>query len=637
MKGAGLSSRALIGDFLSREVPLRVLLFRPAILPAEPEKQRFAMTLCRSLAAVCLLAAVATACGGDDSGGTSSGGQGGSQVDGGSRADSTTTGGRAGASGGDRDAGPSDASTGGNGGTGGNREGGAAGAGTGGKGGAAGNAGTAGSSGKGGTAGNGGAAGNAGAGTGGSSAGAAGSGSGRDGGGGAAGSAGGNTGGAAGQSGNGGSAGTGGTPGDGGVKPCDLVAAPSGVDGAPGTLAEPTTLTSAITRIAAGCTIRLRGGTYAYAVQVTIDRANSGAGGKLKEIAPYAGEKPVLDFSSQPYGTGSNPRGLELDGSFWRVLGLEVKGSADNGIYVAGSGNVVERCVLHDNRDTGLQIGRASSSTPNNEWPSNNLILNCESYDNYDAPPGTGENADGFAAKLTSGTGNVFRGCVAHHNIDDGWDLFTKTDTGPIGPVTIDQCIAHHNGTLTNGTSNGNGDRNGFKLGGEDIAVPHVVTRSIAFGNGKNGFTWNSNPGEVHLANCLGFDNAEGNFKFGDNATPTAAIFVNNASFWTSAASAKSDKAVGTDLSSTNCWWDVSKAQPSVNGKGLIVDASDFAAALGQASVTRKADGSLDFSAFRLATGSDLLNAGVVPPPALPYDPATYYKGAPDIGAIESP
>jgi hypothetical protein len=591
------------------------------------------MNFCRSLTAVCLLAAVATACGGDDSGGTSSGGQGGSPVDGGSHADSTTSGGRAGASG---DAGPSDASTGGNGGTGGNRTDGAAGAGTAGKGGAAGNAGAAGSSGKGGTAGNGGAAGNAGAGTGDSSAGTAGSGGGRDGGG-AAGSAGGNTGGAGGQSGNGGGAGTGGATGDGGVQPCDLVAAPNGVDGASGTLAEPTTLTSAVTRIAAGCTIRLRGGTYAYAVQVTIERANSGAAGKLKEIAPYAGEKPVLDFSSQPYGTGSNPRGLQLDGSFWRVLGLEVKGSADNGIYVAGNSNVVERCVVHDNRDTGLQIGRASSSTPNAEWPSNNLILNCESYDNYDAPPGTGENADGFAAKLTSGTGNVFRGCVAHHNIDDGWDLFTKTDTGPIGPVTIDQCISHHNGTLTNGTSNANGDRNGFKLGGDSIAVAHVVTRSVAFSNGKNGFTWNSNPGEIHVANCLAFDNAEGNFKFGDNATPTTAIFVDNASFWTSAGSAKSDKAVGTDLSSTNCWWDVSKAQPSVNGKGLIVDASDFAASLGQASVTRKADGSLDFAPFRLASGSDLVNAGVVPPPALPYDPATYYQGAPDIGAVENP
>jgi hypothetical protein len=190
---------------------------------------------------------------------------------------------------------------------------------------------------------------------------------------------------------------------------------------------------------------------------------------------------------------------------------------------------------------------------------------------------------------------------------------------------------------LTNGTSNPNGDRNGFKLGGDSIAVAHVVTRSVAFANGKNGFTWNSNPGEIHVANCLAFDNVQGNFKFGDNATPTAAIFANNASFWTSAGSATSDKAVGSDLSSTNCWWDVSKAQPSVNGKGLIVDASDFAVPLGQAAVTRKADGSLDFAPFRLVTGSDLVNAGVVPPSPLPFDPATYYQGAADIGAVETP
>lgn len=54
---------------------------------------------------------------------------------------------------------------------------------------------------------------------------------------------------------------------------------------------------------------------------------------------------------------------------------------------------------------------------------------------------------------------------MSHHNIDDGWDLYTKTDTGPVGAVTIDQCVAHHNGTLTDGTHNDNADRNGFKLG----------------------------------------------------------------------------------------------------------------------------------------------------------------------------
>ncbi|HEX5100100.1 MAG TPA: right-handed parallel beta-helix repeat-containing protein [Polyangiaceae bacterium] len=425
--------------------------------------------------------------------------------------------------------------------------------------------------------------------------------------------------------------GSGGMPGS-----LDLVVAPDGVESAAGTLDAPTTLASALTRITAGHTIFARAGSYTSNAQVTIARENSGTSDAPKSLVAYASEHPVLDFSSQPYGTSSNPRGLQINGSYWHVRGVEVMGSADNGIYVAGNGNVIEGCVTHGNRDTGLQIGRASSDDADpSSWPSNNLILNCESYDNYDAPPGGGENADGFAAKLTVGAGNVFRGCVSHHNIDDGWDLYTKTETGPIGPVTIDQCVAYANGTLTDGTSNDNGDRNGFKLGGDDIAVAHVVTRSVAYKNGKNGFTWNSNPGAIRLSNNLAFDNVEGNFKFGDNSTPTAAIFTNNVSLWTTTSSTQSDKAMGTDQSGTNAWWDKSDAV-SVTAKGLSVTTADFAVALASPKLTRNADGSLNFAAFALASGSDLVNAGVVPPGELPFTASSYYQGTPDLGAVET-
>ena len=51
------------------------------------------------------------------------------------------------------------------------------------------------------------------------------------------------------------------------------------------------------------------------------------------------------------------------------------------------------------------------------ESASNNLILNCDSYNNADYVAGSstydGGNADGFAPKLDLGTGNVFRGCRA--------------------------------------------------------------------------------------------------------------------------------------------------------------------------------------------------------------------------------
>ena len=95
----------------------------------------------------------------------------------------------------------------------------------------------------------------------------------------------------------------------------------------------------------------------------------------------------------------------------------------------------------------GCSCRGSPPTNPNSQWPAGNLILSAESHDNADSD---GEDADGFAAKLTVGAGNVFRYAVAHHNIDDGWDLYTKTDTGPIGVVTVEDSLAYSNGTLSN-------------------------------------------------------------------------------------------------------------------------------------------------------------------------------------------
>src|SRR5947199_121302 len=43
--------------------------------------------------------------------------------------------------------------------------------------------------------------------------------------------------------------------------------------------------------------------------------------------------------------------------------------------------------------------------------------------------------------------------------------------------------------------------------------------------------------------------------------------------------------------------------------------------------------GSSNLSAFRLASGSDLANAGVVPGGTPPFDASSYYVAAPDLGA----
>lgn len=341
------------------------------------------------------------------------------------------------------------------------------------------------------------------------------------------------------------------TPGSG-----TIYVAPSGSASAPGTLSSPTTLESAIAKVASGGEIFLRGGTYSLSQTVVVEPGNDGRSNDRTLLSAYPGETPVLDFSAQ--SEAPTNRGLSLNADYWHVYGIVVQHAGDNGISVGGSNNVIERVVTRNNRDTGLQISRIASDTPKADWPSNNLVVSSESHDNADSD---GEDADGFAAKLTVGTGNVFRDTVSHHNIDDGWDLYTKSDTGAIGPVTIEHSLAFHNGTLSNGGQAGAGDRNGFKLGGEDIKVDHVVKNSYAVDNGKHGFTFNSNPGSLTITGNVSIGNEERNFNF-DGGT---SVFSRNVS----CDSGSKDRIVGTDKGD-NAFWSGSNSAACSSYSGAL-------------------------------------------------------------------
>ena len=69
---------------------------------------------------------------------------------------------------------------------------------------------------------------------------------------------------------------------------------------------------------------------------------------------------------------------------------------------------------MHDGMAIGFYLVRGS----------NNLVLNCDAYNNFDpvSENGTGGNVDGFGGHPASAsyTGNVFKGCRAWYNSDDG-------------------------------------------------------------------------------------------------------------------------------------------------------------------------------------------------------------------------
>ncbi len=364
------------------------------------------------------------------------------------------------------------------------------------------------------------------------------------------------------------------------------------------------TLQKAIVTINAGDYIYMFGGTYDEAATINIAYGNNGTTTDYKHIYACSSDSVILNFSSM--AELSTNRGIQVYGDYWYIKDIVIQDAGDNGMMISGNHNTIENCVFRRNHDSGLQISRRQSSLSSiSGWPSYNMILHCEAYDNSDSDH---EDADGFAPKLTCGVGNIFIGCVSHHNIDDGYDLYTKTETGPIGTVTFINCVAHDNGTLRDGRTSGNGDKNGFKLGGDKIPVNHIVRRCVAYNNGKHGFTYNSNPGTIEMSNCTSYQNMERNFSFDTGSS----VFTNNLSYLATL----NDKAYGVD-NGKNVW---------DNDKDplYIITGSDFVSLTPGPNADPFSNGFL-----QLKEGGQLIDKGVIIPEI------SYNGTAPDIGALE--
>lgn len=271
-----------------------------------------------------------------------------------------------------------------------------------------------------------------------------------------------------------------------------------------GSKEDPADLQTALKYAQPGQTIVMMEGTYKYTSTVTIPRGTNGT----EDALIYLIADP--DASTRPVISGANASGhaMEIAGNYWYIQGIDVTESADgkDGIHLSGSYNTVDNVETYENGNTGLQISRLSANDADKStWPSYNLILNCTSYNNHDKGY---EDADGFAAKLTCGDGNVFDGCIAHNNADDGWDLFAKVQSGAIGVVTIKNSVAYANGYLLDGTNAGNG--NGFKMGGDSMTGYHILYNCVAFDNKSKGIDSNSCP-DIQISMSTSFNNEANN------------------------------------------------------------------------------------------------------------------------------
>jgi hypothetical protein len=167
-----------------------------------------------------------------------------------------------------------------------------------------------------------------------------------------------------------------------------------------------------------------------------------------------------------------------------------------------GSHNIYELLSMHDGMAIGLWIGNGA----------NNLVLNCDAYRNFDHVSGNqkGGNVDGFGYHGPKGSvNNVFRGCRAWFNSDDGFDFINSAEV-----ATIENCWALYNGYTPDFVELADG--NGFKAGGHagtpverlpDPIPRHLVRGSVAVRNKANGFYANHHTAGIAWSNNSAYRN----------------------------------------------------------------------------------------------------------------------------------
>lgn len=405
--------------------------------------------------------------------------------------------------------------------------------------------------------------------------------------------------------------------------------ATDGSDTADGSVQTPwKTFTRAQQSLQPGDRLYIRGGKYVITtgqnscasqtdVVNAITLSKSGTADKPIQYWAYTGETPVFDFSQMK--DDCRVKGFNVVANWIYMKGLEITGVPQNnnlnheswGVWIKGSYNVFEQLNIHHIMGAGLFLQNGS----------NNLILNTDSHHNYDPKTsnGAGQSADGFGAHISAGNpGNVFRGCRAWWNSDDGFDLINAYSS-----VTIENSWAWMHGYLpgtTTPVAAGNG--NGFKAGGYDNkyvanAVKHTVRKSVAFLNKASGFYANHHPLANDFFNNTAYKN---HYDFNMLGIDSAGNAVNLGTLRNNVAYG-SYTLVNTSGANMkyNSW-----------NLGLTISDADFqSVSTAGWDAARQSDGSLPvLKNLRLASGSQLINKG--------GDVGLSFLGtAPDLGAFE--
>ena len=384
---------------------------------------------------------------------------------------------------------------------------------------------------------------------------------------------------------------------------------------------------TAVSYVAPGQTILMKAETYDLTdAELMVGRGRNGS-----EEAPIVWTTEGDGFATLDFGTTGT--GLKVWGDYWQMARINVTGTVNGlpGMQLAGHHCLIERMNFYNNGNTGLQISGISDD-PNTLWPAYNTIQNCTSMNNADKAV---EDADGFAAKLTCGEGNVFDSCIAAFNADDGWDLFAKVATGEIGAVMIQNSLAYQNGYLyvtpesepknfvlsaVTCDEAGNlsfaeetlmeaGDGNGFKMGGSNLPGGHTLMNSISYCNKAKGIDSNSCP-DIKVYDCTAYNNGLSNIALytGNTSAATGYAAKGVMSFRSGeeAANVSENIALQKQVSSAvfgdSCsYWD-EETKTSVNGLGTAAREDWFVSLDTSVAPQRREDGSIDMHGLLMLT-----------------------------------
>ena len=416
----------------------------------------------------------------------------------------------------------------------------------------------------------------------------------------------------------------------------EFFVATDGTDSNPGTIEKPfATIQRAQDAVSPGDTVFIRGGTYAmrenqiarqqriWAYVTLLDK--SGTRDKPINYFAYKDERPTFDFS-QVTPPRLRVNAFQVDGSWIHLKGIEVTGvqvtikthTQSAGFENRGSHNIFEQLSIHDGQAIGIYCIGGSE----------NLFLNCDAYRNWDytSESGRGGNVDGFGCHPREGdTGNIFRGCRAWFNSDDGFDCIHAYES-----VTFENCWAFCNGYSAKFEKLGDG--NGFKAGGwastSAAELPakmprHTVRFCVAVHNKASGFYANHQPGGGDWFNNTAFGNSiDFNMlcRTPDNRTDVDGydhVLRNNVAY-------KGNREIA-NFDNAKC-----KADHNSFDMNLKIDDKDFAS-LDESELTQPRQPNGDLPAIRFlhpADGSSLIDRGV--------DIGFHFKGAaPELGAFE--